>query len=47
MHAILPFLRGVPQWQSALFGACQLAVFSGTLPFMEAEIDCGLQSNSS
>ena len=27
--------------------ACQLAVFSGTLPSMEAEIDCKLQSNSS
>src|SRR5262249_7728132 len=27
--------------------ACQLAVFSGRLPSMEAEIDCKLQSNSS
>ena len=26
--------------------ACQLAVFSGKLPSMEAEIDCKLQSNS-
>ena len=26
--------------------ACQLAVFSGTLLSMEAEIDCKLQSNS-
>jgi hypothetical protein len=26
---------------------CQLAVFSGELPSMEAEIDCKLQSNSS
>jgi hypothetical protein len=25
---------------------CQLAVFSGKLPFMEAEIDCKMQSNS-
>ena len=27
--------------------ACQLAVFSGKLPSMEAEIDCKLQSDSS
>ena len=27
--------------------ACQLAVFSGKLPSMEAEIDCKLQCNSS
>jgi hypothetical protein len=26
--------------------ACELAVFSGKLPCMEAEIDCELQSNS-
>jgi hypothetical protein len=32
---------------SALSGSpCQLAVFSGKLPSMEAEIDCKLQSNS-
>jgi hypothetical protein len=30
-----------------LLAACQLAVFSGKLPSMEAEIDCKLQSNSS
>jgi hypothetical protein len=28
-------------------GACHHAAFSGTLPSMEAEIDCRLQSNSS
>src|SRR5437660_8442 len=42
---ILPHSLSTRQCQSAAFGACQLAVFSGKLRSMEAEIDCKLQSN--
>jgi hypothetical protein len=41
-----PHLPGRRRNASLLKQTCQLAVFSGKLTLVEAEIDCKLQSNS-